>query len=198
MHLFQTLKRVDVLNFEKIAFERLNDVGLKESGHQKVGTFSGGMKRRMSLALSTMGNPNLILLDEPTTGMDPVNRRHVWTLLQRLKSDKSMIMTTHSMEEAELLSDKIILLEHGEVKCVGQPLELKKSIGKGYRVTMICQKKDVGQVKALMKMVVPSSNFLEQSGDSGDLVFSVPTKNVKELGSIFGLMENKKQNKQIK
>jgi len=86
-----------------------------------VGKYSGGMRRRISVALSTMGNPSIILMDEPTTGMDPVSRRHVWTLIQRLKFEKSIIMSTHAMEEAEILSDKIIVLNHGEIKCVGSP-----------------------------------------------------------------------------
>jgi len=86
-----------------------------------VGKYSGGMRRRISVALSTMGNPSIILMDEPTTGMDPVSRRHVWTLIQRLKLEKSIIMSTHAMEEAEILSDKIIVLNHGEIKCVGSP-----------------------------------------------------------------------------
>ena len=97
-------------------------MGLKDAGHLAVGKYSGGMRRRISVALSTMGNPNVILLDEPTTGMDPVSRRHVWTLIQRLKKDKCIIMTTHAMEEAELLSDKLIVLNHGQVKCTGTPL----------------------------------------------------------------------------
>jgi len=90
-----------------------------------------------------MGNPNLILMDEPSTGMDPVSRRHVWSLIQRLKLEKSIIMTTHAMEEAEMLSDKLIVLDQGEVKCVGSPLQLKNMIGKGYRIQMICEKEDV-------------------------------------------------------
>jgi len=81
MQLFQTLKRVDISNFDELVQQRLDDVGLKESGNLTVGKYSGGMRRRISVALSTMGNPNVILMDEPTTGMDPVSRRHVWTLI---------------------------------------------------------------------------------------------------------------------
>lgn len=116
---------------------------MKEAGNLAVGKYSGGMRRRISVALSTMGNPNVILLDEPTTGMDPVSRRHVWTLIQRLKLEKSIIMTTHAMEEAELLSDKLIVLNHGSVRCTGTPLQLKNMLGKGYRVSMVTQKSNV-------------------------------------------------------
>ncbi len=76
----------------------------------------------MSVALSTIGEPKIILMDEPTTGMDPVSRRQVWDLIQKMKKNRVIIMTTHAMEEAELLSDKLAVLNHGEVACVGTPL----------------------------------------------------------------------------
>lgn len=165
-------------------------MGLKDAGNLAVGKYSGGMRRRISVALSTMGNPNVILLDEPTTGMDPVSRRHVWTLIQRMKQEKCIIMTTHAMEEAELLSDKLMVLNHGQVKCFGTPLQLKNMLGKGYRVSMVTEKQHVNQVKALMKEVVPSSEFLESSGDSGGMVFNLPINKVKELGAIFSIIDS--------
>jgi ABC-type multidrug transport system ATPase subunit len=192
MQLFQILKRVDVANFEQLMEQRLKDVGLNDAGNQQVGKYSGGMRRRISVALSTMGNPNVILMDEPSTGMDPVSRRHVWSLIQRLKLEKAIVMTTHAMEEAELLSDKIIVLDHGEVKCVGTPLQLKNMIGKGYRISMICEKQDVARVKSLMQTVLPHGHFQEQSGGSGGMVYDLPISHVKELGSIFKLMDGKK------
>jgi len=78
MHLFQILKRVEIKNFDRLVKERLGEVGLKDAGTLMVGKYSGGMRRRISVALSTMGDPDIILMDEPTTGMDPVSRRHVW------------------------------------------------------------------------------------------------------------------------
>lgn len=122
---------------------------MHESANLQVGKYSGGMRRRMSVALSTIGNPNVILMDEPTTGMDPVSRRQVWDLIQNMKKGRVIIMTTHAMEEAELLSDKLVVLNHGEVRCVGTPLQLKNLLGKGYRVSLVCNKKNLGQVKAL-------------------------------------------------
>jgi len=102
-------------------------------------------------------------------------------------------MTTHAMEEAELLSDKLAVLNHGEVRCVGTPLQLKNLLGKGYRVNLVCNKKDVKTVKSLFKTVVPSSEFYRSSGDSGSLLYNVPLDKVKELGQVFKLIENKKK-----
>lgn len=151
------------------------------------------MRRRMSVALSSIGDPSIILMDEPTTGMDPVSRRQVWDLIQRLKKKRVVIMTTHAMEEAELLSDKLAVLNHGEVRCVGTPLQLKNLLGKGYRVNLICNKKHVNLVKNLFKTVVPSSEFYESSGDSGSLLYNIPLDKVKELGSVFKLIDSKKK-----
>lgn len=98
-------------------------------------------------------------------------------------------MSTHAMEEAELLSDKLIILDHGEVVCVGTPMQLKNVFGEGYRVSMICDQSNISQVKGLMKVVMPDSVFLESSGDSGGMVFTIPMKKIDQLGPIFSIME---------
>ena len=105
-----------------------------------------------------------------------------------MKMDKAIIMSTHAMEEAELLSDKIIVLDNGELKCVGTPFQLKNSLGKGYRISMICGQGDTSKVKKAVQKVLPSSIYQESSGDSGGLVFDLPFSKIKELGPIFGLM----------
>jgi ABC-type multidrug transport system ATPase subunit len=93
------------------------------------------MKRRLSILLSTIGNPKVIFLDEPTTGLDPVNKRFIWTMIQNIKKDKSVILTTHSMEEADFLSDRIGVIVDGNFKCIGTPVEVKSAYGGGYLLT---------------------------------------------------------------
>ena len=122
MYLFSQIKRVRYSDVTKFFNQRLREVGLLDSANLAVGKYSGGMRRRMSVALSTIGEPKIMLMDEPTTGMDPVSRRQVWDLIQKMKKHRVRIMTTHAMEEAELLSDKLAVLNHGEVSCVGTPL----------------------------------------------------------------------------
>ena len=84
--------------------------------NHRVKTFSGGMKRRLSVALSFLGDPCVIFLDEPTTGMDPKIRRDVWNLILRMKQNRVMIMTTHSMEEADILGDTVAIMANGQLK----------------------------------------------------------------------------------
>lgn len=68
------------------------------------------MKRRLSVVISTLGDPKICFMDEPTTGMDPVNRRHVWSFIEQFKKDRVIVMTTHSMEEADVLGDRIVIM----------------------------------------------------------------------------------------
>lgn len=176
-------------HFEEFVDERLDNVGLKEAGTLNVGKYSGGMRRRISLALSTMGNPNVILMDEPTTGMDPVSRRHAWSLIQSLKNDTAIIMSTHAMEEAEVLSDKLLILDNGNIVCVGTPMQLKNAFGDGYRISMITDKTKIFEAKNLMQILMPDCVFLETSGDSGGLVFTISMNKIDQLGPIFCIME---------
>ena len=91
----------------------LDQVNLSDVKNAQVGSFSGGMKRRLSVAISTIGDPIIIFFDEPTTGMDPVSRRNVWQLMQEMKRDKTIILTTHAMEEADALADRIAVVVDG-------------------------------------------------------------------------------------
>lgn len=105
-----------------------------------ISTFSGGMKRRISLAISTIGSPNIIFMDEPTTGMDPKSRRDVWQTIRNIKKGKSIILTTHGMDEADALSDRIAVINEGQISCIGTSLFLKNTFGDGYRLTIISEK----------------------------------------------------------
>ena len=98
----------------------LNSVKLYEFRNGKVSTFSGGMRRRLSLAISLIGDPKLIILDEPTTGMDAKIRLQTWKIILQLRdSYRSILITTHNMEEAECLSDRILIMNKGRVAAKG-------------------------------------------------------------------------------
>eukprot|EP00347_Sterkiella_histriomuscorum_P002432 403368176 len=137
MKIFSQIKGIPSENVDKITIELLEDVGLLDVRNARVSSFSGGMKRRLSVAISAIGDPRIIFMDEPTTGMDPMSRKDVWSLIQKLKRNKVIILTTHAMEEADVLSDRIALISEGKLKCVGTPLYLKNAFGDGYRISFI-------------------------------------------------------------
>lgn len=84
------------------------------------------MRRRLSLAIASVGDPRIILLDEPTTGLDPKVRQQVWRLIEKMKKTRSIILTTHSMEEADVLSDRVCVMVKGRIKCIGTTVFLKQ------------------------------------------------------------------------
>jgi ABC-type multidrug transport system ATPase subunit len=103
--LFGRLKGVNRHSLAQQAASRLEEVRLSDVADAQVRTFSGGMKRRLSVAVSLIGNPLVVYMDEPTTGMDPINRRHVWDVIEAAKQDRTVVLTTHNMEEADVLGD---------------------------------------------------------------------------------------------
>ncbi|GIH28809.1 daunorubicin resistance protein DrrA family ABC transporter ATP-binding protein [Acrocarpospora phusangensis] len=112
------------------AKELLNDFGLAEAADRPAKTYSGGMRRRLDLAASLVGRPDVIYLDEPTTGLDPVKRDDVWTIIRSLVGDGvTVLLTTQYLEEADALADDISVIDHGKVIANGSPAELKRVVG---------------------------------------------------------------------
>ncbi len=103
---------------------------LEEKRRARVGGLSGGQKQRLAMATALVGDPELLFLDEPTTGLDPQARRHLWDLVEDLKrAGRTIILTTHYMEEAERLCDRVAIMDHGKVIALGTPQELIDTVG---------------------------------------------------------------------
>ncbi len=105
-------------------------VKLEEKRHARVGTLSGGQKQRLALACALVGDPDLLFLDEPTTGLDPQARRQLWDLIEKFKAEgRTILLTTHYMDEAERLCDRVAIIDHGRVIARGTPREMIESLG---------------------------------------------------------------------
>ncbi len=120
-----------------------------------AGTFSGGMKRRLEVSKSLMHTPDIILLDEPTTGLDVQNRTQIWNLLREInkKQGVTILMTTQYLEEADQLCDRIGIIDHGKLIALGTPDELRKSIGLSSVIEVTVEKEDLQKVAAIFKKV---------------------------------------------
>ena len=107
----------------------IDKVELGEKRSSRVGGLSGGQKQRLAVACALVGNPQLLFLDEPTTGLDPQSRRQFWDLIERFQAEgKTIVLTTHYMEEAERLCDRVAIVDHGHIIALGTPNQLMESI----------------------------------------------------------------------
>ncbi len=115
---------------KKKAEEMITSFGLSDIAKSRAKTLSGGWQRRLSIAMALISEPQILFLDEPTLGLDVLARRELWNIIRKLKGKVTIILTTHYMEEAESLSDRIAIMTNGEIKAIGTAEELKKQANK--------------------------------------------------------------------
>lgn len=176
----------------------LESVDLFEDRSKLVKNFSGGMKRRLSVAIAFIGDPLVVFLDEPTTGLDPKMRGRVWEIIHGAKSDRAVILTTHSMEEAEALCDRICIMANGRMFTIGSSQQLKTRWGSGYSVNVSAAPDRVEDAKAHVLTLLPDAQV--ESSFAGLLKFSVTPKPGEEidLSSIFLGLEDGKEKSGIR
>uniref|UniRef100_A0A8C7T2V0 P-type phospholipid transporter n=1 Tax=Oncorhynchus mykiss TaxID=8022 RepID=A0A8C7T2V0_ONCMY len=117
--------------------QMIKDVGLPHKRKELAKNLSGGMQRKLSVAIAFVGGSNIVILDEPTAGVDPYARRGIWELLLKYKKGRTIILSTHHMDEADILGDRIAIISHGKMCCYGSSLFLKKYFGSGYYLTLV-------------------------------------------------------------
>lgn len=101
-----------------------------------VSKLSGGTQRRLCVCLAFLGAPNLVILDEPGAGVDPAARRRIWRLIDKHRVGRTVLLSTHHLDEADMLSDTVVIMHKGKILCNGSPLSLKMNYGQGYKVTV--------------------------------------------------------------
>lgn len=140
---------------------------LKEAADKRASTYSGGMRRKLDLAMTLVGRPRIIFLDEPTTGLDPRSRRTMWNIVRELVADGiTIFLTTQYLEEADQLADRIAVLDQGKVVAEGTPEQLKRKIPGGHVQLRFA---DVAQLQAAVR-VLPGS-----ASDEESLILRVPS-----------------------
>lgn len=154
LELFYDLKSLDRGQKEAAISRKIEEMNLKEYEDKLSGTLSGGNKRKLSVAMAMIGNPRIIFLDEPSTGMDPKARRFMWKVISRVATEKknaTVILTTHSMEEAEALSSRLGIMVKGNFKCIGTPQHIKTKYGEGFEIEVKLQPFTREQVQHAMR-----------------------------------------------
>ncbi|XP_068590372.1 ATP-binding cassette sub-family A member 2 isoform X2 [Cebidichthys violaceus] len=134
---YSRLKGMAEEDIRKEMDKMIVDLELSNKRHSLVQTLSGGMKRKLSVAIAFVGGSRAVILDEPTAGVDPYARRAIWDLILKYKQGRTILLSTHHMDEADLLGDRIAIISHGKLKCCGSPLFLKSTYGDGYKLTLV-------------------------------------------------------------
>eukprot|EP01080_Neovahlkampfia_damariscottae_P005388 gene5388-9195_t len=194
LYFYARLRGIPIGNEKTNVDNVLNLVSLQDHQNKLSSELSGGMKRRLSIAMSLVGNPKVILLDEPTTGLDPTSKREIWDIISNIKENNCIILTTHSLEEADILSDRIGIMSHGNLMCLGDSTHLKKKFGEGYRLSISYDIKNENEIFKFINELIPDSKLINQF--YGISVFNIPNENSK-ISFLFSEIEKKKREKNV-
>uniref|UniRef100_A0A8C1H8A2 P-type phospholipid transporter n=1 Tax=Cyprinus carpio carpio TaxID=630221 RepID=A0A8C1H8A2_CYPCA len=150
----------------------LTDTGLPHKRKSRTSQLSGGMQRKLSVALAFVGGSKVVILDEPTAGVDPYARRGIWDLLLKYRTGRTILLSTHHMDEADILGDRIAIISHGKLCCVGSSLFLKTQLGTGYYLTLVKKNTEPSlsscrNSSSTVSFVKKDDNASESSSDAG-------------------------------
>jgi len=169
----------------------LEKVKLTDAANKLSKEYSGGMKRRLSVAIALVGRPKVVLLDEPSTGLDPASRRALWEVIHGFKRQCAMLLTTHSMEEAEALCDRLAIINHGKLRCIGASAELKQRYGQFYKITVTTPEKYEPKAKRFLQKIAPE--LREINTLAGVAHYEAPREGIK-LSTLFSeIQKNQKR-----
>ncbi|XP_074138922.1 phospholipid-transporting ATPase ABCA3-like isoform X2 [Sminthopsis crassicaudata] len=168
----------------------LGILDMEPKRHAFSRTLSGGMKRKVSIGIALIAGSKVVMLDEPTAGMDPISRRATWDLLQQQKSKRTIMLTTHFMDEADLLGDRIAIMAKGELQCCGSSLFLKHKYGAGYHLVIVKEPTcNIEEISHLILNYVPTATV--ESNVAAELSFILPKESSNKFESLFTELEEK-------
>uniref|UniRef100_A0A8C9NEM6 P-type phospholipid transporter n=1 Tax=Serinus canaria TaxID=9135 RepID=A0A8C9NEM6_SERCA len=174
----------------------LEDMGLTHKRNEEAQNLSGGMQRKLSVAIAFVGEAKVVVLDEPTSGVDPYSRRSIWDLLLKYRPGRTIILSTHHMDEADILGDRVAIISQGKLFCSGSPVFLKNSFGSGFYLTLVRKMRTTKMGRATVSMNVvlihhhiPEAKLIESIGQ--ELIYLLPNKNFKQrsYASLFRELE---------
>jgi ABC-type multidrug transport system ATPase subunit len=171
--------------------EIIDLLGLTQYADKPCGTYSGGNKRKLSLGMALLGSPSVVILDEPSAGMDPDAKRKLWNSIEAIKHERSVILTTHGMDECEALCDRLAIMVSGKLQCLGSIQHLKGKYGSGYQLQLSVEESLVNKAcEFLAKAPLLKDAVLDDIiGNTITMHLSPPPP----LGQLFDLIEAHRQ-----
>lgn len=172
LDIFYELKGGDPERKEEEIRSLITDVGVAPDKKKPAGSLSGGNRRKLSVAIALCAHSKLVLFDEPTAGMDLSARRSMWDMLKNYRNNRIILLTTHYMDEADVLGDRIGIMAKGKVICLGSSLFLKNRYGAGYKLTMVKKfKKPNKKIQPYLERVFGKVQKLSEV--SAEIIFQI-------------------------
>jgi ABC-type multidrug transport system ATPase subunit len=187
--LFANFKGMPRSEVQAAVTSMIAEVGLTEKRKVASKNLSGGMKRKLSLGIAFIGGSKVVILDEPTSGIDAYSRRFVWNVIRKYKEGRTIILTTHFLEEADLLGDRIAIMAKGKLRACGSSLFLKNNFGVGYNLTI--EKKaaaDATRIQRYVQNKVQDAKVLSCVG--AEISFQLPRNSAEDFKALFEGLDN--------
>ncbi|KAJ3338427.1 hypothetical protein HDU93_009523 [Gonapodya sp. JEL0774] len=185
---YARLKGIPASEEQAAALASMKAVALQDFATRLSKGLSGGEKRRLSIAIALVGSPACVFLDEPTTGLDPEVRRLIWNIITKARAGKTIILTTHSMEEAEVLCQRIGIMAKGTMRCLGSVLRLKQLYGAGFKLTFSAATNDMSKAGSFVESILPTGDYKRIDFFSTSATYEF-TPGAGQIGQIFEVMQ---------
>ncbi|XP_023569656.1 ATP-binding cassette sub-family A member 9 isoform X4 [Octodon degus] len=184
LRLFANVKGILPQEVEQEVQKILRELDMENIRDILAQNLSGGQQRKLTFGIAILGDPQVLLLDEPTAGLDPLSRHHMWNLLKERKADRVILFSTQLMDEADILADRKVFISHGRLKCAGSSLFLKKRWGIGYHLSLhLNETCDRGSITSLVKQHIPDAKLTAQSEEK--LVYVLPLERTNKFPDLY-------------
>jgi ABC-type multidrug transport system ATPase subunit len=191
LYLFGRLRGMHGQALKEDVDRMIDSLGFPEKAYSAAGTLSGGQKRRLCVGISMVGGNSVVYLDEPTAGLDPVSRRHLWELVQRNREGRAILLTTHFMDEADVLGDRIAIVKEGRLRALGSARYLKKRFGMGYLIRCSMEAdSDVSQIQECVSRHIPEASFISNAGT--EFSMRLPKEAMTSFSRLFEEIDHRK------
>ncbi|XP_077359542.1 cholesterol transporter ABCA5 [Festucalex cinctus] len=190
LRIFAAIKGIPPTNVDVEVSKVLHDLDLEKIMTAQAKNLSAGQKRKLAVGIAILGDPKILLLDEPTAGMDPCSRHQVWSLLKRRRAGRALVLSTHYMDEADILADRKAVISQGRLKCVGSSLYLKTKCGVGYHLGMsVGERCDADEISSLVRRHLPNARLTRRQ--EAELKFTLPFESVHAFAGLFSELDSR-------